>query len=122
MMETVKVSGLRKISSASSLTHLFGILASGELALIQTDSVFVKHDGISDCNDAIKFGHYWPMSGCLNCPPGRTPNTSDMILYLGRTAIYGRQVYIPLGSSGPIYFRTISGGTWTDWVKTLPPS
>ena len=118
-METVVLSSLKTTSLPSGAFSLFAMTSSSELIRLSSDSVFIRRGEAVDCDEATDFGLYYPNKDCKNCPVASV-NTSDVILFIGRSAIYGRQLYIPLSSNGAIYSRTHLLDHWSDWVVIIP--
>ncbi|MDE6278302.1 MAG: pyocin knob domain-containing protein [Muribaculaceae bacterium] len=110
---------LKAVQTASSLSGLSMLLlsSSGEL-LKKGVASFVTMNGTTlDANNATTFGFWTVGNRMLNGPSKLTPNTSDRILYLGGSDVYGVQMYVPLHLQHGIFFRSVMSRTWGGWRK-----
>ena len=121
MSESTELSNLPQTNVTSDITHLIAQKSDGLFRRVSSDLVWLNRGSVTDCNDAVKLGTYMPQTGCANCPPGHTVNTSDMIEWHGRSSLYGRQIYISLMKSGLSWIRTKTDNTWSDWYVYARP-
>ena len=110
---------LRLTPTASSALNRFLWLvdSQGALSVMKTENFFTTRGFATDLNQAKLFGMWSVGSDTKNVPPGITPNTSDVVLYLSTRSNYGIQVYIPLHLLQGIFFRSVISDTWSNFRK-----
>ena len=110
---------LKAAPATTSLSDLSTLLlsSSGELSKKEVTSFVMLNGTTLDANNATTFGFWNAGTGMLNGPSKFPPNTSDKILYLGGSNVYGIQMYVPLHLQHGIYFRSVISKTWTGWRK-----
>lgn len=108
----------KKFSETPSLdapSRLLGLSSDGTVGRVPVSQLMTYNGRVSDLNDAWgQIGLYHPNTGCLNYPPGVTPNPSDAILCLSVTE-YGIQVLFAMNSRNCIHVRIRTGSSYNGW-------
>ena len=103
-------------------SRILGLSSDGSVGRVPVSQLMTYNGSVSDLNDAWgQIGLYHPNTGCLNYPPGVTPNPSDAILCLNKIA-YGIQVLFAMNSQNIIHVRIRKGSSYTGWFHpTMTP-